>query len=165
MMTAIYPGSFDPITLGHIDIIERAARCFDRLYVCVMINADKKNPMFTPEERMEFVKKAVARFENVQAESWQGLLTDYAAQKGATVLVKGARNVCDFDNEYQMSLINRSIKPDLETLILPASAPYIQFSSSMAREMIRYRQPLERYLPPEIAADVAKIAEQKHIGR
>ena len=68
MMTAIYPGSFDPITLGHIDIIERAARCFDRLYVCVMINADKKNPMFTPEERMEFVKKAVARFENVQAE-------------------------------------------------------------------------------------------------
>ena len=89
MMTAIYPGSFDPITLGHIDIIERAARCFDRLYVCVMINADKKNPMFTPEERMEFVKKAVARFENVQAESWQGLLTDYAAQKGATVLVKG----------------------------------------------------------------------------
>ena len=139
-MTAIYPGSFDPITLGHIDIIERAARCFDRLYVCVMINADKKNPMFTPEERMEFVKKAVARFENVQAESWQGLLTDYAAQKGATVLVKGA-------------------------LILPASAPYIHFSSSMAREMIRYRQPLERYLPPEIAADVAKIAEQKHIGR
>ena len=74
MMTAIYPGSFDPITLGHIDIIERAARCFDRLYVCVMMNADKKNPMFTPEERMEFVKKAVARFENVQAESWQGLL-------------------------------------------------------------------------------------------
>ena len=127
MMTAIYPGSFDPITLGHIDIIERAARCFDRLYVCVMINADKKNPMFTPEERMEFVKKAVARFENVQAESWQGLLTDYAAQKGATVLVKGARNVCDFDNEYQMSLINRSIKPDLETLILPASAPYSPF--------------------------------------
>ncbi len=147
MTTAIYPGSFDPVTLGHIDIIERAAKCFDRLYVCVMVNADKKSPMFTPEERMEFVKTAVEHLDNVQAEAWSGLLTDYAQQKNATVLVKGARNVCDFDMEYQMSLINRGIKPDLETVILPASAEYIHFSSSMAREMIRYRQPLEKYLP------------------
>ena len=165
MTTAIYPGSFDPITLGHIDIIERAAKCFDRLYVCVMVNADKKNPMFTPEERMEFVKKAVEKFDNVQAEAWSGLLTDYAQQKGATVLVKGARNVCDFDNEYQMSLINKGIKPDLETVILPASADYIHFSSSMAREMIRYCQPLEKYLPAEIVPAVDEIAEQKHIRR
>lgn len=165
MITAIYPGSFDPITLGHIDIIERAAKCFDRLYVCVMINADKKNPMFTPEERMEFVKRAVARFDNVQAEAWSGLLTDYAAQKDATVLVKGARNVCDFDNEYQMSLINKGIKPDLETVILPASAEYIHFSSSMAREMIRYRQPLEKYIPAEIVQEVDRIAEEKKIRR
>ena len=165
MTTAIYPGSFDPITLGHIDIIERAAKCFDRLYVCVMVNADKKNPMFTPEERMEFVKKVVEKFDNVQAEAWSGLLTDYAQQKGATVLVKGARNVCDFDNEYQMSLINKGIKPDLETVILPASAEYIHFSSSMAREMIRYCQPLEKYLPAEIVPAVDEIAEQKHIRR
>lgn len=165
MITAIYPGSFDPITLGHIDIIERAAKCFDQLYVCVMINADKKNPMFTPQERMQFVKKAVARFPNVQAEAWSGLLTEYARQKEATVLVKGARNVCDFDMEYQMSLINKGIKPDLETVILPASAEYIHFSSSMAREMIRYRQPLEKYLPEEIVPDVNAIAEEKKIRR
>ena len=101
MITAVYPGSFDPITLGHIDIIERAAKCFDTLYVCVMINADKKNPMFTPEERMGFVKKAVEKYGNVRAETWSGLLTDYAQRRGATVLVKGARNVCDFDTEYQ----------------------------------------------------------------
>ncbi len=165
MITAVYPGSFDPITLGHIDIIARAAKCFDRLYVCVMINADKRNPMFTPEERMEFVKKAVARYENVQAEAWSGLLTDYAQQKGATVLVKGARNVCDFDSEYQMSLINKGIKADLETVILPASAEYIHFSSSMAREMIRYRQPLHQYLPAEIVPEVDRIAEAKRIRR
>ena len=161
MITAIYPGSFDPITLGHVDIIERAAKCFDRLYVCVMINADKKNPMFTPEERMGFVKKAVARLDNVEAEAWSGLLTDYARRKGATVLVKGARNVCDFDMEYQMSLINKGIKPDLETVILPASADYIHFSSSMAREMIRYRQPLENYLPASIIPLVREITERR----
>lgn len=165
MITAIYPGSFDPVTLGHVDIIERAAKCFDRLYVCVMVNADKKNPMFTPEERMEFVKRAVAKYPNVKAEFWSGLLTDYAQQKGATVLVKGARNVCDFDLEYQMSLINRGIKEDLETVILPASAEYIHFSSSMVREMIRYRQPLERYLPAEIVAAVDEIANKKGIRR
>ena len=165
MTTAIYPGSFDPVTLGHIDIIERAAKCFDRLYVCVMVNADKKSPMFTPEERMEFVKMAVEHLDNVQAEAWSGLLTDYAQQKNATVLVKGARNVCDFDMEYQMSLINRGIKPDLETVILPASAEYIHFSSSMAREMIRYRQPLEKYLPAKIVPAVDQIAEEKHIRR
>ncbi len=165
MTTAIYPGSFDPVTLGHIDIIERAAKCFDRLYVCVMVNADKKSPMFTPEERMEFVKTAVEHLDNVQAEAWSGLLTDYAQQKNATVLVKGARNVCDFDMEYQMSLINRGIKPDLETVILPASAEYIHFSSSMAREMIRYRQPLEKYLPAKIVPAVDQIAEEKHIRR
>ncbi len=165
MTTAIYPGSFDPVTLGHIDIIERAAKCFDRLYVCVMVNADKKSPMFTPEERMEFVKTAVEHLDNVQAEAWSGLLTDYAQQKNATVLVKGARNVCDFDMEYQMSLINRGIKPNLETVILPASAEYIHFSSSMAREMIRYRQPLEKYLPAKIVPAVDQIAEEKHIRR
>lgn len=165
MITAIYPGSFDPITLGHIDIIERAAKCFDRLYVCVMLNADKKNPMFTPQERVEFVKKAVAKYDNVEAEAWDGLLTDYAQQRNATVLVKGARNVCDFDNEYQMSLINKGIKPDLETVILPASAEYIHFSSSMAREMIRYGQPLEKYIPAEVVPDIDNIAEMKKIRR
>ena len=130
-----------------------------------MVNSDKKSPMFTPEERMEFVKTAVEHLDNVQAEAWSGLLTDYAQQKNATVLVKGARNVCDFDMEYQMSLINRGIKPNLETVILPASAEYIHFSSSMAREMIRYRQPLEKYLPAKIVPAVDQIAEEKHIRR
>lgn len=163
MRTAIYPGSFDPITLGHTDIIERASRCFDRVYVCVMVNADKNSPMFTPEERVEFVRRATARFKNVEAELWNGLLTDYAEKKGAAFIVKGLRNVADFNIEHQMALINRGIMDGLDTVFFPASAGYIHFSSSMAREMVRYGQPLRKYLPAEIAGEVAAAAVKKGI--
>lgn len=163
MKKAIYPGSFDPITLGHTDIIERASRCFDRVYVCVMVNADKRSPMFTPEERVEFVRTATAKFKNVEAELWTGLLTDYAEKKGADFIVKGLRNVADFNVEHQMALINKGIMDDIDTMFFPASARYIHFSSSMAREMVRYGQPLRKYLPEEIADAVAKAAAEKGI--
>ena len=163
MKKAIYPGSFDPITLGHTDIIERASRCFDRVYVCVMVNADKNSPMFTPEERVEFVRAATAKFRNVEAELWTGLLTDYAEKKRADFIVKGLRNVADFNIEHQMALINRGIMDGLDTVFFPASARYIHFSSSMAREMVRYGQPLYKYLPEEITDAVAKAAAEKHI--
>ena len=96
MKTAIYPGSFDPITLGHLDIIRRSAPCFDRLFVCVMVNCDKK-PMFSPEQRLELIRRSVADLPNVEAELYSGLLADYARQKGAGILVKGVRNTTDFD--------------------------------------------------------------------
>ena len=160
MRVAVCSGSFDPITLGHLDIIRRAAACFDRVYVCVSPNAEKKNQMFTPEQKLQMVQMAVAELPNVEAELYPGLLADYALQRNA-VIVRGVRNGTDFDGEFQLALINRSIYPDLETMIMPASPEYQYFTSSMAREMIRYHQPLEKYLPEVIIPRVREIFEGK----
>ena len=161
MRTAVCSGSFDPITLGHLDIIQRAAACFDRVVVCVSPNAEKKNQMFTPEQKLRLVRAAVAGLPNVEAELLPGLLADFAADHGADVIVRGVRNVTDFDAEYQMALINRGIHPQLETMLLPAGQAYQHFSSSMAREMIRYRQPLEKYLPMAIVPMVREMMEKQ----
>ena len=160
MRTAICSGSFDPITLGHLDIIQRAAACFDRVCVCVSPNAEKKNQMFTPEQKLLLVRTAVADLPNVEAELFPGLLADFAVAHGANVIVRGVRNVTDFDMEYQMALINRGIHPQLETMMLPASGAYQHFSSSIAREMIRYGQPLEAYLPASILPLVREMTEE-----
>ena len=160
MRTAICSGSFDPITLGHLDVIRRAAACFDKIWVCVSPNAEKKNQLFTPEQKLRLVQAAVADLPNVEAELYPGLLADYAVDHGANVIVRGVRNVTDFDVEYQMALINRGIHPQLETMLLPASAEYQHFSSSMVREMIRYHQPLEKYLPASILPLVREMTEE-----
>ena len=160
MKTAVCSGSFDPITLGHLDIIRRAAQCFDRVYVCVSPNAEKKNQMFTPEQKLQLVQAAVAELPNVEAELWPGLLADYAAARNA-VIVRGVRNTTDYDVEDQLARINAGIHPGLETLLLPASAAYQHFSSSMIREMIRFRQPLEKYLPMSILPLLQDMTEKK----
>ena len=160
MKVAGCSGTIDPITLGHLDIIRRAAACFDKVYVCVSPNASKKNQMFTPEEKLELVKVAVEDLDNVVAELYQGLLADYAVERGANVIVRGVRNATDFDVEYQLAQINSGIHPGLETMILPASPQYQHFSSSMAREMIRYGQPLEKYLPASIIPMVKDLWEK-----
>ena len=161
MKTAICSGSFDPITLGHLDVIRRAAAIFDRVCVCVSPNAEKKNQMFTPEQKLLLVRTAVAELPNVEAELFPGLLADFAVSHGANVIVRGIRHVTDMDVEYQMAIINRGIHPELETFLLPASPAYQHFSSSMAREMIRYRQPLEKYLPMSIIPLVRDMTEEK----
>ena len=161
MRTAICSGSFDPITLGHLDVIRRAAACFDKIWVCVSPNAEKKNQLFTPEQKLRLVQAAVADLPNVEAELFPGLLADYAVDHGANVIIRGVRNVTDFDVEYQMALINRGIHPQLETMLLPASAEYQHFSSSMIREMIRYHQPLEKYLPASIIPRVRDMTEKE----
>ena len=161
MRTAICSGSFDPITLGHMDLICRAAACFDQVYVCVSPNTEKKNQMFTPEQKLMLVQMAVEELPNVEAELWPGLLADFAVNHHATAIVRGVRNTADFDLEYQLALINRNIYEGLETLLLPASPAYQHFSSSMAREMIRYRQPLEKYLPATIIPLVRDLTEKK----
>ena len=161
MKTAVCSGSFDPITLGHLDIIRRSAACFDKVYVCVSPNAENKNQMFTPEEKLLLVRTAVAELPNVEAELFSGLLADYAVRRGAAAIVRGVRNTSDFDVEYQLALINQDIHPGLETMLLPASAAYQHFSSSMAREMIRYGQPLEKYLPASIIPLVRELTEKK----
>ena len=150
MRTAICSGSFDPITLGHLDIIRRAAACFDRVCVCVVPNAEKTNQMFTPEQKLQLVEAAVRDIPNVEAELWPGLLAEFAQRHNATAIVRGVRNATDFDVEYQLALINKGLCGSPETIFLPAAAEYQHFSSSMAREMIRYHQPLEKYLPAAI---------------
>ena len=156
MKIAVCPGSFDPITLGHLDIIRRAAALFDRVLVCVMTNGEKDRGMFPPQRRLELARLAVREMPKVEAEIWQGLLADYARQRGAAFLVKGVRCGTDFDNEYQKAWINQGLAAELETVLLPARPEFIYFSSTMAREMIRYGQKLERYLPSAVAEEIGK---------
>ena len=167
MKTAVCSGSFDPITLGHLDLIRRAAQCFDKVYVCVSPNAEKRNQMFTPEQKLRLVELSVADIPNVEAELWPGLLADYAVEKDA-VIVRGLRNTTDFDVEDQLASINADIHPGLETVLLAASAEYRHFSSSMIREMIRFGQPLEKYLPAAIVPLVRQWTnnqEERHHGK
>ena len=156
MKIAVCPGSFDPITLGHLDIIRRAAALFDRVLVCVMTNGEKDRGMFPPQRRLELARLAVREMPNVEAELWQGLLADYARQRGAAYLAKGERCRTTLDHEYQMARINQGLAPELETVLLPARPEFIYFSSTMAREMIRYGQKLERYLPSAVAEEIGK---------
>ena len=156
MKIAIYPGSFDPITLGHLDILSRAAQCFDKVYMCVMVNCEKTQPMFTQEKRLELIQKSIAHIPNAEVELFSGLLADYARLKGSHIIVKGVRNMTDYDAELHMARINQGIDPELETLLLPARAEFEHFSSTMAREMIRYGQPLEKYVPAPVAEELMK---------
>ena len=165
MKTAIYPGSFDPITLGHLNIIKRAAVCFDKLIVCVMVNSEKVNRgLFTPEERVELIRRVVAKLPNVEADCSSTLIAEYARQKRACTLVKGLRAVSDYENELQMALINRKLNPRLETMFLPSSAKYTYVSSSMAKEMARYGAELSDFVPREIIGDVQRKMDSRRDG-
>jgi len=153
MSIAVYPGSFDPITLGHLNIIRRSALLFDELFVCVMVNSDKK-PLFNRDERVNFIKRAVVRYKNVKVESSEELLVRYMQEKNAKVVIKGLRAVSDFDKEFQIALINRKLDPGIETLFMPSSEKYTYISSSAALEMARYGDDLKTFLPHEIIDDV-----------
>ena len=139
MKTAIYPGSFDPVTLGHLNIIKRAAQCFDRVIVCVMVNS-KKHGLFTPEERVELLERCTARFPNVEVDFSDELLAAYAKRRKAHVVVKGLRAVSDFEQEVQMAVINRKLNPRLE--------------------MARYGADLGEFVPREIVDDVDRKMRQ-----
>ena len=153
MDTLLYAGSFDPVTLGHLNIIKRAALCFDKLIVCVMINSNKHG-MFTPEERVELLQRSTARFPNVEVDFAEGLLAAYAKRRKAHVVVKGLRAVSDFEQEVQMAVINRKLNPGLETMFLASSEKYTYLSSTVVKEMARYGANLEEFIPREIVADV-----------
>lgn len=148
MRIAIYPGSFDPITLGHLNIIERAANIFDRLIVCVGYNS-KKNPMFTAEERVQLIRQVTRKMDNVEVEASDELLAQYA-QKGACVIVKGLRAVSDFESEFTMSLINKKLNPDLDTMFLTAEEKFMYLSSSAVKELGYYDVELSDFLPVEV---------------
>ena len=165
MKIAVYPGSFDPITLGHLNIIKRAAVCFDKLIVCVLVNSEKVNRgLFTEAERVELIRKVVAKLPNVEVDSSDTLIAEYARQKRACTLVKGLRAVSDYENELQMALINRKLNPRLETMFLPSSTKYTYVSSSMVKEMARYGADLSDFLPREIIADVQRKMDSRRDG-
>lgn len=155
MKVAIYPGSFDPITLGHLNIIQRAAQCFDKLVVCVMYNSAKSG-IFSPEERVELIRRCVSDLDNVEVDSSAGLLADYAKMKNAITVVKGLRAVSDYENEVQMAMINRKLNPTLETMFLASSEAYTYLSSTVVKEMARYGADLREFVPKEILEDVKR---------
>ena len=152
MKIAIYPGSFDPITSGHLNIIQRASKIFDKLIVCVMVNAGK-NPMFTLEEREELIRRVTLDLPNVEVDCSNELLADYARRRGSCVIVKGLRAGSDFENEFQMALVNRKINPELDTMFLTADSQYMYLSSSMVKELGHYGAELSDFLPEEIIPD------------
>jgi pantetheine-phosphate adenylyltransferase len=132
---ALYPGSFDPLTMGHVDIIQRGSRLFDRIIVAVLINADK-SPLFTVTERVEIVREVFRDRANVEVESFDGLLVEYARRKQASMIVRGLRAVSDFEYEMQMALMNRSLNPDVETIFMMPAERYTYVSSRLVKEVV-----------------------------
>lgn len=164
MKIAVYPGSFDPITSGHLNIIQRASKIFDKLIVCVMVNSGK-TPMFNREERVELIRQSIGDLPNVEVDSSDELLAAYAKRKGSCVIVKGLRAGSDFENEFQMALINHSINPNLDTMFLTAEHQYMYLSSSTVKELGRYNVDLSNFLPePIIPAFKQRMADTQHEG-
>ena len=160
MSIAIYPGSFDPVTKGHLNIIARAAKSFDKLIVCVMVNSDK-HPMFSLEERVDMLRRVTCGMENVEVDSSDALLADYARARGARVIIKGLRAMSDFEREFQMAIINHKLNPGLDTMFLTAEHQFMYLSSSMVKEMGHYHVDLSDFLPQEIIPDfIARIQER-----
>ena len=134
LRVALYPGSFDPLTLGHVDIIERGSSLFDTIIVAVLENIEK-TPMFTVEERLEMIGETFAKLDNVEADSFSGLLVDYAAKRNATTIVRGIRAISDFEYEFQMALMNRRLAPSIETVFMMPAEEYSYVSSRLVKEV------------------------------
>ncbi len=149
MKTAVYPGSFDPCTNGHLDVIKRASRLFDTLIVAVLINSSKQ-PSFSVEERVEMLKSVTKDMDNVKICSFSGLLADFMKNINSSIIIKGIRAVSDFEYEFQMALTNRTLNPELETLFLHTSQDYMFLSSSIVKEIAKYGGCLDGLVPDDL---------------
>lgn len=156
MRIAVYPGSFDPVTNGHLDIIRRASRIYDRLIVGVLNNPSKRSPMFSVDERIELIREVTDDIENVEVDSFTGLLVDFAKSKGAQVIVKGLRTVADFEYEFQMALLNKALNPEYETVFLMTDTKYSYISSSMVKELAGFKGNLTGLVPERIVEKIRK---------
>lgn len=159
-MIAVYPGSFDPMTLGHLDIIKRASKFTDKLIVAVLANSSK-NSAFTIEERLEQLKTVTQDMENVEIISFKGLLIDFARENDAKLIIRGLRAVTDFEYEFQMALANRSLLPDTETLFISTSTQYLYLSSSIVKEIAKYGGNIDGMVPPEIKSQIVSKLRAK----
>lgn len=163
MKIAIYPGSFDPITSGHLNIIERAANIFDHLIVCVMVNSGK-TPMFSLDERVTMIQRVISHIPNVEVDASRELLAEYARRKGSCVIVKGLRAGSDFENEFQMALINHKINPNLDTMFLTAEHQFMFLSSSLVKELASYDVDLANLVPDQILPEVRERIQTIRLG-
>jgi len=150
-MTAVYPGTFDPITNGHLEIITRGMRLFDAIIVAILRNPDKE-PLFPMDERIDILRAAVGGLANVRVEAFDGLLVDYARSRGAQVIVRGLRALSDFEYEYQMALMNQRLAPDIHTIYMMPSEAYSYVSSRLVKEVARLGGDVTGLVPPEVAA-------------
>lgn len=146
MRTAVYPGSFDPVTNGHLDIIRRAAKMVDKVIVAVIHNPNK-SPLFSLEERMELLKKVTKDIDNVEVDCFTGLLVDYVKEKNVDVIVKGLRAVSDFEYEFQMALVNKKLNPKVETIFMMTSSEFSYLSSSIVKEVFRFNGDINELVP------------------
>ena len=156
---AVYPGSFDPVTNGHVDIIRRSARTFDKVYVAVLVNSAKK-PMFTTEQRMEWIRRATEGLDNVEVDTFSGLLVNYMQEKGARFIIKGLRAVSDFEYEFQMALMNHKLSKEIETLFMMTSAKYQYLSSSIVKEIARHGASLDGLVPDVLKDEILERTQQ-----
>ncbi|ABR48918.1 pantetheine-phosphate adenylyltransferase [Alkaliphilus metalliredigens QYMF] len=155
MKVGIYPGSFDPITNGHIDIIKRASEIYDRVIVSVMQNPNK-NPMFTLGERVALIEQIIQPYSNIEVDCFSGLLIDYAREKGAKVIIKGLRAVSDFEYELQMALMNRKLCPEVETVFLMTNSQYSYLSSSLVKEVAKFKGDVSEFVPEIVLQAMSK---------
>lgn len=155
MISAVYPGSFDPCTNGHLDIIKRSSKLFDKVYVAVLINS-AKNPTFTVEERMELLRQSVTEYDNVEVCSFSGLLVDFMRSIDSKVVIKGIRAVSDFEYEFQMALTNKTLYPEVETFFLHTSQEYMFLSSSIVKEIAAYGGSLDGLVPDRLIPIINK---------
>lgn len=160
MKRAIYPGSFDPVTLGHLNIIKRSAAIFDELIVLVCVNSSKNSGMFNPEERVELIRKVTESIPNVKVDCCSELVADYAKRHRAKVLVKGLRAVSDYESEIQLAMVNAKLYSKLDTVFLHSSPKYAYLSSTVVKEMARYGADLTDFVPRQIISDVEKKAKE-----
>jgi len=153
MRIAVYPGSFDPMTNGHLDIIKRAANTFDKVYVAILTNSAKK-PCFSLKQRIDWLTRATAELGNVEVDSFSGLLVNYANQIGASIIIKGLRAVSDFEYEFQMALTNRALSPNIETMFLMTNGKYSYLSSSIVKEIAKLGGSLNGLVPDFMIEEV-----------
>lgn len=161
MKRAIYPGSFDPLTFGHLDMIERSSKIVDELYVSVLRNS-AKNPLFSTDERVSMIEEMTSHLPNVKVTAFDGLLVDYAGKIGANIIVRGLRAVTDFEYELQISQTNRIVNPDIDTIFLTTSLQYAYLSSTIVKEVASYNGDISKFVPEEIAR---KVYEKYNISR
>ena len=151
---AVCPGSFDPITVGHLDIISRSAKMFDKVIVVVLINSKKSGGMFSPEERVDFIKRSTAHIPNVEVDFYDGLLADYAVKRGAVAIVKGLRVLSDYEDEFKQALTNKKLAENVETVFLVTNTEYMFLSSSVVKEVGSFGGDISDFVPPEIKQDI-----------